>query len=153
MPAGDRAAHLIATWFGCGRSPVAPGTIGTIGALPLHFLLRRMGPVPYLVSVATVTAIGIWASQRESERLGVEDPQSVVVDEVAGVLLALLIANRNWKSEAAAVVLFRLFDIWKPGFVDSAQNAKPAGLGIMLDDVAAGLIAGLSARWLFPGRS
>lgn len=149
MTGSDRAAHLIATWFGCGRSPIAPGTVGTIGALPLHFLLRRMGPVPYLVSVATVTAVGIWASQREADRLEKEDPQSVVVDEVAGVLLALLLANRNWKSEAAAVVLFRLFDIWKPGFVDTAQNAKPAGLGIMLDDVAAGLIAGLSARWLF----
>jgi phosphatidylglycerophosphatase A len=152
MDGGDRAAHWIATWFGCGRSPVAPGTVGTIGALPLHFLLRRMGPVPYFLSVASVTAIGIWASQRESERLAVEDPQSVVVDEVAGVLLALLLANKSWKSEIAAVVLFRVFDIWKPGFVDSAQNAKPEGLGIMLDDVAAGLIAGLSARWLFPGR-
>jgi phosphatidylglycerophosphatase A len=152
MTGTDRVAHLVATWFGCGRSPVAPGTVGTIGALPLHFLLRRMGPVPYLISVASVTAIGIWASQREADRLEKDDPQHIVIDEVAGVLIALFLANRSWQSEAAAVVLFRLFDIWKPGFVDSAQHAKPEGLGIMLDDVAAGLIAGLSARWLFPSR-
>jgi len=154
MAESERWARLLATWFGCGRSPVAPGTMGTLGALPLHFLPRRLGPVPYLVSVATVTAVGFWASEREAARLGEEDPQSVVIDEVAGVLVALaLVYGRDWKSQAAAVALFRLFDIWKPGFIDRAQNAKPPGVGIMLDDLAAGLVAGLSARWLFPGRS
>jgi phosphatidylglycerophosphatase A len=154
MAETERWSRLIATWFGCGRSPIAPGTVGTLGALPLHFLLRRLGPVPYLCSVATVTAIGLWASEREAARLGDEDPQSVVIDEVAGVLLALALVNgRGWKAEAAAVALFRLFDIWKPGLVDRVQHAKPPGLGIMLDDLAAGLMAGLSARWLFLGRS
>lgn len=144
-----RAARLLATWFGCGRSPVAPGTVGTLGALPLHLALRALGPIPYAVAVAAITAAGTWAAQREAERLGEDDPQSVVVDEVAGVLLALLIARgTGLKGELLAVALFRLFDIWKPGPVDSVQHLEPAGVGIMADDVLAGALAGLVARVL-----
>lgn len=142
-------ARLVATWFGCGRSPVAPGTVGTLGALPLHLALRALGPVPYAAAVLAVTAAGTWAAQREAERLGSEDPQSVVVDEVAGVLLALLIARgTGLKGELAAVALFRLFDIWKPGPVDRVQHLEPEGVGIMADDLLAGALAGLVARWL-----
>lgn len=144
-----RAARLVATWFGCGKSPVAPGTVGTLGALPLHLALRAFGPVPYAVAVVAITALGTWAAQREAERLGEEDPQSVVVDEVAGVLLALLIARGSGlKAELLAVALFRVFDIWKPGPVDAAQRLEPEGVGIMADDVVAGLLAGLCARFI-----
>ncbi|MBK8999663.1 MAG: phosphatidylglycerophosphatase A [Myxococcales bacterium] len=142
-------ARLLATWFGCGRSPVAPGTVGTLGALPLHLALRALGPLPYAAAVIAITAAGTWAAQREAERLGEDDPQSVVVDEVAGVLLALLIARgTGWKGELLAVALFRVFDIWKPGPVDGVQHLEPKGVGIMADDVLAGALAGLSARWL-----
>jgi len=142
-------ARLLATWFGCGKSPVAPGTVGTLGALPLHFALRALGPVPYAAAVVAITAAGTWAAQREAERLGEDDPQSVVVDEVAGVLLALLLARgAGIKGELLAVVLFRVFDIWKPGPVDRVQHLPPQGVGIMADDLLAGLLAGLAARWL-----
>jgi len=145
----DRLARTLATWFGCGRSPVAPGTVGTLGALPLHLALRALGPLPYAAVVAAVTAVGVWAAQREAERLETEDPQSVVIDEVAGVLLALLLARgAGWKAEVAAVVLFRVFDIAKPGPVDRVQHLQPEGVGIMADDVLAGLFAGVTARWL-----
>jgi phosphatidylglycerophosphatase A len=143
------AARLVATWFGCGRSPIAPGTVGTLGALPLHLALRALGPIPYAVAVAAITAAGTWAAQREAERLAEDDPQSVVVDEVAGVLLALLLARGTGiKGEILAVVLFRVFDIWKPGAIDRVQHLEPQGVGIMADDVLAGVFAGLAARWL-----
>ena len=148
-----RAARLLATWFGCGRSPVAPGTVGTLGALPLHLALRALGPIPYAVAVAAITAAGTWAAQREAERLGEDDPQSVVVDEVAGVLLALLIARgTGLKGELLAIALFRLFDIWKPFPIGWLDARVKGGVGVMLDDV---LAAGYSilcllgaARWM-----
>jgi phosphatidylglycerophosphatase A len=142
------AARVLATWFGCGKSPVAPGTVGTLGAIPLHLALRALGPIPYAAAVVAVTAVGTWAAQRESERLGVDDPQSVVIDEVAGVLVALLLARGSLRGELLAVGLFRVFDIWKPGLVDRAQELEPKGVGIMADDIAAGVLAGLLARWI-----
>jgi phosphatidylglycerophosphatase A len=145
----ERLARTLATWFGCGSSPIAPGTVGTLGALPLHLALRAMGPIPYAAAVAAVSAVGVWASQREAERLKTEDPQSVVIDEVAGVLLALLLARgAGWKAEVAAVVLFRVFDIAKPGPVDRVQHLSPEGVGIMADDLLAGILAGVTARWV-----
>ena len=145
----QKLARILATWFGCGRAPIAPGTVGTIGALPLHFALRALGPVPYAAAVAAITALGVWASQREAERLGEEDPSCVVIDEVAGVLLALLIANgAGRKASVIAVILFRVFDIWKPGPIDRVQHAKPEGVGIMADDILAGFFAGVTARWI-----
>ncbi|MBK7583688.1 MAG: phosphatidylglycerophosphatase A [Myxococcales bacterium] len=142
-------ARVVATWFGCGRSPVAPGTVGTLGALPLHLALRLLGPIPYATTVVLITALGTWAANREAERLGEEDPQSVVVDEVAGVLLGLLIARgAGVKAELLAVALFRLFDIWKPGPIDAIQHLEPKGVGIMADDILAGALAGVVARWV-----
>ena len=68
------AARLVATWFGCGRSPIAPGTVGTLGALPLHLALRALGPIPYAVAVAAIAAAAAWAAQREAERLAEDAP-------------------------------------------------------------------------------
>lgn len=143
------AARLIATWFGAGRSPVAPGTVGTIAALPVHWVLRSVAPVPYAAAVILVTVAGTWAAEREALRLGEKDPSSVVVDEVAGVLLALFIARgAGLKAEIVSVLLFRLFDIWKPGPIDRIQHLEPAGVGIMADDILAGALAGVLARLL-----
>ncbi len=144
---GDRAAYILATWFGCGHSPIAPGTVGALGALPLHFVLKRMHPVAYAAGALAVTAVGVWASQRTAEQLGEKDPQRVVIDEVAGVLIALgFVAKKGPGAQALAWALFRAFDITKPGLIDRVQHREPEGVGIMADDVAAGLLAGLTAR-------
>ncbi len=142
-------ARTLATWFGCGLSPVAPGTVGSLGALPVHLVLRVM-PVPVQwAAIAGVTAVGIWASNEVAREEGVEDPQLVVIDEVAGALLAMaLVRNRGLGAELLAWGLFRAFDIVKPGPVRAAERAQPAGLGIMLDDLVAGVLAGLGARVL-----
>ncbi|MBX3184347.1 MAG: phosphatidylglycerophosphatase A [Polyangiaceae bacterium] len=145
----DRAAELIATWFGCGLSPKAPGTVGSLGAVPLHLLLRRL-PLPlHVAATVGVTGLGVWAAQRVATRRGETDPQRVVIDEVAGVLIALgLVRRSSLKTQAMAWVLFRAFDILKPGPVHAAEDLSPEGVGIMADDVVAGVLAGLAARWL-----
>ncbi len=145
----SRWATRLGTWFGCGLSPMAPGTVGSIGAVPLHFLLRGLSPLGHAAVVALITGVGLWASEREAQRLGVEDPQSVVIDEVVGTLIAMgMVRNRSIGTQLLALALFRVLDIAKPGPVDSVQHAKPPGVGIMADDVLAGILAGLSLRLL-----
>jgi phosphatidylglycerophosphatase A len=118
-----------------------------LGALPLHFVLRRANPLAHFAVVAGVTALGVWAAQKTAEELGEDDPQSVVIDEVAGVLLALsFVRDKGPLTQALAWGLFRVLDIAKPGPIDTAQNLEPEGVGIMADDVIAGLVAGALAR-------
>lgn len=144
-PAG-RAAAAIATWFGCGYSPVAPGTAGSLGALAPAFLLAGYAgfqPWHFAVLAAALTPPAIWAAGRVARDCGKKDPSLVVVDEVAGQWLTLAGATAlNWKSWLAAFVLFRLFDIWKP-FPVRGFEALPGGLGIVADDLAAGLYGAL----------
>lgn len=138
----ERAARWLSIWFGCGLSPKAPGTVGTLGALPLYWLLARGGTVTVALGAAVITLLGVWAAGRVARQTGLPDPQIVVIDEVAGVLTALSFAAPTPLSVAAAVLLFRLFDIWKPGPVRYFEQNLPGGWGIVMDDIAAGLCAG-----------
>jgi phosphatidylglycerophosphatase A len=138
----------LATWLGCGLSPVAPGTVGSLGAIPVHLVLRTLNPVAHTAAILAVTAVGVWSAQKVADELGIDDPQLVVIDEVAGALMAMGLVRGSLAREAIALALFRLFDITKPGPVGAAEHAKPAGVGIMADDVVAGLMAGLITRWV-----
>ncbi len=111
--------------------------------------MHTFGIVPYWCGTALVTVVGVWASTRASIELGEEDPQSVVIDEVSGVMIAVgigsgLVFRSHLLSAVVAVVFFRVFDIWKPGPIYSVQS-WPRGLGIMADDVLAGIAAGMIA--------
>jgi phosphatidylglycerophosphatase A len=139
-------ARLLATWFGCGLAPKAPGTVGSIGAVPLHFALATLGPVPHVAAIVALTALGTWASNELAKAEGVEDPQKVVIDEVCGTLIAMgMVTGSGIGARLLALALFRVFDITKPGPIDSAQRLQPAGVGIMADDILAGLLAGVMA--------
>lgn len=135
-----RFAWVLATWFGCGLSPIAPGTVGTVGALPLWFALRGGGPWAFALAALVVTAVGVWAGGVVARTSGLEDPQVVVIDEVAGVLVAFAAAPPTALGFVCAFALFRLFDVTKP-FPARAAERLPSGLGIMADDVVAGLQA------------
>lgn len=143
----DRLATVLATWFGCGFVPKAPGTAGTLGALPLYFLVAPAGATGVLLAAIGVTLVGIWAAGRVAARLATHDPQIVCIDEVAGVLITLAAAPRTVAGVVAAVVLFRALDMLKPWPARAAERRLPGGLGVVLDDVAAGLwgAAGLLA--------
>lgn len=144
----DRTALLLGQWFGTGLAPLAPGTAGSLGALPLVLFIRHE-PWIYWITTLSICLLGIPIAQRCSELLDQEDPSSVVIDEVAGVLLALgPLLYEPWYTWVAAWLLFRVLDITKPGWIDKAQHLKPSGLGIMADDLLAGILVGLLGGWL-----
>ena len=135
-------AGWIATGFGTGLSPRAPGTAGSLAALlPWWFLLRGMPPGLYLACLLAAFAIGVWAADWAIHRSGINDPGFVVWDEFIGQWLALFLLPVGWPWMVAAFVLFRLFDIWKPWPVRWADRALHGGVGAMLDDVLAGAYA------------
>lgn len=141
-----RSTELMATWFGAGRAPLAPGTFGSLGAIPLHAVLRRTPIWLHALATVSLTAYGFWAANEHAEHLGQEDPASTVIDEVVGALIAMgMVRRRSLSAQALALVLFRVLDITKPGPIDSVQRARPAGVGIMSDDLLAGLLAGIIA--------
>jgi phosphatidylglycerophosphatase A len=135
-------AALIATGFGLGLLPAAPGTWASLATLPCGWLIAAWSGMAGLLAAAAIAfALGWWASARIGGTSGIDDPGFVVIDEIAAQLLVLAAAPRDWRWYAAAFVLFRLFDIWKPFPVSWCDRAVKGGLGIMLDDVAAALYA------------
>ena len=140
-------ARLLATWFGCGLSPKAPGTVGSIGAVPLHFALAQLPLVPHALAIVALSLAGTWAANELARAEGEHDPQKVVIDEVCGTLIAMgMVSGAGWGFRLAALLLFRVLDITKPGPIDAAQRLSPPGVGIMADDVLAGFGAGALAH-------
>lgn len=146
-------ARLIATWFGAGYVPKAPGTAGSLAALAVAWLVNyytgiQWGNFAYMAMLLLYPAI--WSANVVARTSGLEDPQIVVVDEVVGQWLTLAGAvTLNWKSWLAAFVLFRLFDMWKP-FPIRRLERLPGGIGIVADDALAGVYGALvlfAAGW------
>lgn len=132
-------AFWLGTWFGCGLVPYGPGTAGTLAAIPLFLLLRPWGLAPVVAVTALVTVVGIWAANRVVRATDTPDPQLVVIDETAGMLITLLAAPLSWPGVAAAFVLFRVLDMTKPFPCRWCERNVPSGAGVMLDDVCAGI--------------
>ena len=147
-------AALLATWFGCGLARVAPGTVGSLAALPCAAGLWLLGGAWLLgTAVALVFLAGLWASARYAGAAGGGDPGAVVIDEVAGQWLALVLLPADPRAYVLAFVLFRLFDIAKPWPIGWLDRTLEGGLGIMLDDLMAGLYAAVLGYglWLWIG--
>lgn len=135
-------AGWIATALGAGLSPRAPGTAGSLVALlPWWFLLRGLPLGWYVVVLVVGFALGVWACAVSDRRVGMHDQGALVWDEVIGMWITLLAAPAAWWWMLAGFALFRLFDIWKPWPVSWADRRVHGGLGVMLDDVLAGLYA------------
>ncbi len=133
-------ASLVATVFGAGLSPVAPGTVGSLVAVPAAWLIAATaGHGALLAATVLVFFVGWWASTVYTQRTGIADPGAVVIDEVAGQWLVLAVAPLELWYYAAGFALFRLFDITKPWPVSWADRRIKGGLGVMLDDILAGL--------------
>ena len=135
----DRIAVLIATVCGAGRAPLAPGTVGTaitvvvLGTVPF----TRMSLIGFFV---VVTVAGVWAAGRAERVIGGKDPGAIVIDEVAGMTLSVLFLPLTPPALAAGFALFRAFDIWKP-FPARRSQRLGGGVGVMIDDLIAGLYA------------
>lgn len=138
----SRPEHWLAYGFGAGLSPTAPGTLGTLVAIPLYLLLAQLPSMLYLGAVAVAIAVGIWACGKVAAEIGEDDPQAIVWDEVVGFLVAMAAApvvSLSWI--IIGFLLFRLFDIYKPWPVSWAQERFRGGLGIVADDLIAGAMA------------
>lgn len=145
---------LIATFFYVGLLKPAPGTWGSLAALPVAYALYMLGGVPlFLIATVAVFVLGWWATAKETEGKDDKDPSEIVIDEVAGQWIALapalIGADMNgadvlalWPGWVTAFLAFRLFDIWKPGPVGWADR-RGGPMGVMLDDVIAGVFAGI----------
>jgi phosphatidylglycerophosphatase A len=137
-------AVLIATWFGAGLLPWAPGTWGSFAALPCAWVIVHFaGPAGLALSAVLVFALGWWAASVVAAASGYQDPGFIVVDEVAALWLVLAVAPLDWRAYAAAFVLFRVFDITKPWPSHAIERRVKGGLGIMLDDIVVALYAAL----------
>lgn len=139
-------ALIVATWFGCGYFPWGPGTIGSLAAVLLAAALpfSHQSSRPMLLLLVLIFLVpGIWAAGRTERFLQKEDPGIVVVDEVLGQWLTLAgAAVVNWRTLLGGLVLFRLFDIWKPWPVRRLESL-PGGVGIVADDLMAGVYGAL----------
>ncbi len=133
---------FFATGFGSGLSPVAPGTVGTLVSLLLFVFLQNTG-WPLLVICVTGFFIGIWLCDQTSEKLGVHDHGGIVWDEFIGMWITLLWVPLSLTTLLIAFILFRLFDILKPWPIGYLDKRIHGGLGIMIDDVIAGIFANI----------
>src|SRR5262245_60614217 len=147
---------MLATWFGAGLLPAMPGTWGSLAALPCAWAIRSLwGSLGLAIAIAIVLSLGCWAAGTVARASGVNDPGAIVIDEVAGQWLVLLPAPLDPLPYAAAFVLFRIFDIWKPWPVRWADGNVPGGFGIRFDDLLAAVyallalvtIGGVSGVW------
>ena len=145
----ERFICLIGQGFGTGRSPWAPGTVGTLPGLVLAWFLWNAGSALYLVIMTMVVIIAIWVSGRTADLLGVHDDPRIVIDEIAGILVTLALVPPSVPALLAGFVLFRVLDISKPPPISTIDQRLRGGFGIVADDVVAGLGANLCLQLLF----
>jgi len=137
---------IIATWFGIGLIPVAPGTLGSAGAFPILFLLRKTRPVFKFLFLIFFIILATAISQRAKRLFEEDDPKQIVIDEVAGMLVAAIFLPFSFKNILFAFLIFRLFDITKPPPVKRIEKIKG---GIIFDDLIAGLFTFIIMKGIF----
>lgn len=133
--------HLLASGFGSGLAPRAPGTAGTLVGVALYLALAGLPLSVYLGLTAVLFALGVWICARAARDLGVHDHPGIVFDEMIGYLITMAGAPAGFGWVILGFVLFRVFDIIKPWPISLLDRKIPGGFGIMLDDLAAGLLA------------
>ncbi|RKZ77662.1 MAG: phosphatidylglycerophosphatase A [Gammaproteobacteria bacterium] len=136
-----RPACFLGLGFGSGLAPKAPGTFGTIAAIPIYWLIKDLPTVVYLVIILVAFIAGIWICQQSADWIGKDDPSAVVWDEIVGYLITMIVAPSGWQWLLLGFVLFRFFDIVKPWPISWADRSLHGGFGIIVDDVIAGLFA------------
>jgi phosphatidylglycerophosphatase A len=135
---------MLATWFGIGLLPIAPGSWASLAALPVAWGIRGAFGVAGLAAASVVAFFaGWWAAGIVAKASAIEDPGAVVIDEVAGQWLVLLAAPRDPLAYALAFLLFRVFDTWKPWPAGWADRHVRGGLGVVLDDILAAVYAAI----------
>lgn len=139
----------LATLFGLGKHSKAPGTLGTLATIPIVALLTWAGPLVYMGVVLLLLPVGIMACEYYEQDHGGHDHKEIVIDEVLGFLITMVWLPMTWQAILIGFCLFRLLDITKPLFIGYLDKRIQGGLGVMADDVAAGVIASVIMQVLF----
>jgi len=138
----SRVALLLGTFFYLGYAPIAPGTVGTAGAMLLYYLLTYFSQSVYFLFLLGFIILSVWVSTEASGAFEKDDPGQVVIDEVCGFLVTMFLIPTTVLNIVLGFFLFRFFDVLKPPPVRRLENL-PSGLGIVADDVAAGIYANI----------
>ena len=153
LPAGLKfynPIHLLAIGFGSGASPIMPGTMGTLVAIPIYLAMQLL-PVPfYTIIMAIMIVVGFWICDVADRAAGVHDHSSIVWDEIVGFLLTMWAVLATWQTVILGFLLFRLFDIWKPWPISWMNEKIGGGVGVVVDDLMAGVFAAIvlhSVMW------
>jgi phosphatidylglycerophosphatase A len=136
-----RPVCFLGLGFGSGLAPFAPGTFGTLAAIPIYLLMQDLPLLIYLAITTIFFILGIYICQKSAGWIGMDDPSAVVWDEIVGYLVTMLAAPSGWQWLVIGFVLFRLFDIIKPWPIRWFDKNLHGGLGIMVDDVIAGVFS------------
>jgi phosphatidylglycerophosphatase A len=143
----DKVALVLSIWFGAGLLPGMPGTFGTLGAVPLYFVIMALSTGYKIMSIVIIVGGAIWSSWRAQCILGRGDAREIVVDEVAGFLLTTIFFPFTWLALGVGFCLFRFFDVLKPPPIKKIERITTGGLGIVLDDLIASAYASVCV-WL-----
>lgn len=135
----NRVCYFVAIGFGAGRMPIAPGTAGTLVAIPIYLLLRELPVGGYLALVAVLFGVGVIVCDYVERHSVGHDAPVIVFDEIVGYLVTMTLAPAGWVWIVVGFALFRLFDIWKPYPIRRIDRTMPGGFGTMFDDAVAGL--------------
>jgi phosphatidylglycerophosphatase A len=138
---------LLATGCYAGYVPIAPGTLGTLVAVPLGYLLSLLGPLEGLLFIAAFAGFAVWVSSEGEKVFQRKDPGLIVIDEMAGFLVTLFLISWSWKNVVTGFFLFRLMDIVKPFPIRRLESKWPGGWGVVGDDILAGVYANVILRF------
>ena len=141
--------HFLALGFGSGLAPKAPGTFGTLAAIPVFFLALNLGNLSYLLLLLIMSVAGVYICGKAAKDAGVHDHGAIVWDEIVGFMITMYLIPVNWLTVLVGFALFRFFDILKPWPISYLDKNCHGGLGIMLDDIVAGIAAWACMMLLF----
>ncbi len=144
--------HFIAFGFGSGAIPIAPGTFGTLLAIPFYLTIQHLSHLNYLLVITIITLLSCWLCEKVSREIAADDHQGMCIDEFVGFLVTMFAAPVGWQWILTGVVLFRIFDIWKPQPIHYLDENIHGGIGMILDDVAAGIFSAIVLHilvWIF----
>lgn len=135
--------HFIAFGFGSGAIPIAPGTFGTLLAIPFYLAIQHLSNLNYLIVITIITILSCWLCEKVSREIAADDHQGMCIDEFVGFLVTMFAAPIGWQWILIGVILFRIFDIWKPQPIRYLDEHIHGGIGMILDDVAAGVFSAI----------
>jgi phosphatidylglycerophosphatase A len=140
---------MLATFFGAGTLPKSPGTWGSLATLPFIYLLNLAGPLIYMAAVVIMLPVSVIAAEIFGREHNTQDDQRIVIDEVIGMMITMTWMPQTWQAFLAGFVLFRFFDILKPPPISYFDKRVKGGLGVVMDDVVAGIIASIIMQILY----